>query len=87
MAHQGRETICDWSAQKGEAIKWAAFYSDCEHEVLEVTSGHRITLTYNLYGMCLPGFDLPRLLAISLRRPHRTASRANEADFTIISSA
>jgi hypothetical protein len=30
-------------------IQWAAFYSDCEHEVLEVTSGHRITLTYNLY--------------------------------------
>ncbi|KAK5114956.1 hypothetical protein LTR85_009994 [Meristemomyces frigidus] len=31
------------------AVKWAAFYSDCEHEVLEVTSGHRVTLTYNLY--------------------------------------
>lgn len=30
-------------------IQWAAFYSDCEHEVLEVKSGHRITLTYNLY--------------------------------------
>ncbi|KAH7386267.1 hypothetical protein BKA64DRAFT_645840 [Cadophora sp. MPI-SDFR-AT-0126] len=30
-------------------IRWAAFYSDCEHEVLEVTSGHRVTLTYNLY--------------------------------------
>ena len=27
----------------------AAFYGDCEHEVLEVTSGYRITLTYNLY--------------------------------------
>ena len=31
------------------AIHWAAFYSDCEHEVLTVTAGHRITLTYNLY--------------------------------------
>lgn len=31
------------------AIQWAAFYSDCEHEVLEVTAGHRVTLTYNLY--------------------------------------
>lgn len=27
----------------------AAFYSDCEHEVREVTSGYRLTLTYNLY--------------------------------------
>lgn len=35
--------------QDPAAVKWAAFYSDCEHEVLEVTSGHRITLTYNLY--------------------------------------
>ena len=32
------------------AIQWAAFYSDCEHEVYEVKSGHRITLTYNLYA-------------------------------------
>ena len=71
MAHQGQETICDWSAEKGEAIKWAAFYSDCEHEVLEVISGHRITLTYNLYGMCLPGFDLPSMCwEASLRRNH-----------------
>ena len=31
------------------SISWAAFYSDCEHEVLEVTEGHRLTLTYNLY--------------------------------------
>ena len=53
IAHQGRETVCDWSAEKGDAVQWAAFYSDCEHEVLEVVSGHRITLTYNLYGMCL----------------------------------
>lgn len=32
------------------SLQWAAFYSDCEHEVFEVTSGHRITLTYNLYA-------------------------------------
>ncbi|KAF1820015.1 uncharacterized protein K489DRAFT_300185, partial [Dissoconium aciculare CBS 342.82] len=29
-------------------IQWAAFYSDCELEFLTVTSGHHITLTYNL---------------------------------------
>jgi hypothetical protein len=44
----------DWSANSSNldgstAIQWAAFYSDCEHEVLEVTKGYRITLTYNLY--------------------------------------
>jgi hypothetical protein len=31
------------------AVQWAAFYSDCEHEVHEVTAGHLVTLTYNLY--------------------------------------
>ena len=33
-------------------IQWAAFFSDCEHEVLEVTAGERVTLTYNLYATC-----------------------------------
>ncbi|KAF2014657.1 hypothetical protein BU24DRAFT_349125 [Aaosphaeria arxii CBS 175.79] len=53
VRHAGHSTTFDWgnaSQQNDEAcIQWAAFYSDCEHEVLEVTSGHRITLTYNLY--------------------------------------
>lgn len=49
VAHQGLETIFDWGQKEANKIQWAAFYSDCEHEVLEVKSGHRITLTYNLY--------------------------------------
>ncbi len=39
----------DWSGEEPKAIEWAAFFSDCEHDVAEVTSGHRVTLTYNLY--------------------------------------
>lgn len=51
VRHQGREQVFDWSGEKGSnKIQWAAFFSDCEHEVLEVTSGHRVTLTYNLYS-------------------------------------
>ena len=46
--HQGRQVTFDWSSSS-PATQWAAFYSDVEHEVLPVTSGHRITLTYNLY--------------------------------------
>ncbi|KAF2825159.1 hypothetical protein CC86DRAFT_394877 [Ophiobolus disseminans] len=49
VRHQGNSTIFDWSRSIRD-IQWAAFYSDCEHEVLEVTSGHRITLTYNLFA-------------------------------------
>jgi len=33
----------------GPSIAYAAFFSDTEHEVLEVTSGYRVTVTYNLY--------------------------------------
>ncbi|KAL8915126.1 MAG: hypothetical protein Q9172_006955 [Xanthocarpia lactea] len=43
-----QETILHWGGQDA-MIQWAAFYSDCEHEVKEVIAGHRITLTYNLY--------------------------------------
>jgi hypothetical protein len=49
ISHKGGESVWDWSNETAESIKWAAFYSDCEHEVDEVQSGHRVTLTYNLY--------------------------------------
>jgi hypothetical protein len=58
------ERVWDWSSEKAESISWAAFYSDCEHEVQEVQSGHRVTLTYNLYVR-------ERLGAVL--RPHSTA--------------
>lgn len=49
MSHKGHSTFFDWSNTKSNAIHWAAFYSDCEHEVLAVKTGHRVTITYNLY--------------------------------------
>ncbi|KAL9968022.1 hypothetical protein ACROYT_G026347 [Oculina patagonica] len=30
--------------------QWAAFYTDVEHEIKEITSGYRITLIYHLYS-------------------------------------
>jgi hypothetical protein len=48
VRHGGREVKYDWG-QDAQHVQWAAFYSDCEHEVLPVTSGFRVTLTYNLY--------------------------------------
>ncbi|KAF8341302.1 uncharacterized protein EI90DRAFT_3033424, partial [Cantharellus anzutake] len=32
----------------GTDLEWVAFFSDCEHEVLPVTSGNRVTLTFTL---------------------------------------
>ena len=60
VTHQQEEVVYDWagssSADGTPFVQWAAFYSDCEHEVLEVTSGHRVTLTYNLF--LAPGTSL-----------------------------
>ncbi|GME37252.1 hypothetical protein F5883DRAFT_230388 [Neofusicoccum parvum] len=48
--HVGSSIRYDWDkTQASQALQWAALYSDCEHEVLEVTSGYRVTLTFNLY--------------------------------------
>ena len=57
VLRSARKLVFDWPAasensdeRSGEqAIKWVAFYNDCEHEVHEATSGHRLILTYNLY--------------------------------------
>ncbi|KAL8830788.1 MAG: hypothetical protein Q9170_005571 [Blastenia crenularia] len=49
IKHRGQTADFDWANADPRSIHWAAFYGDCEHEVLEVTSGHRVTLTYNLF--------------------------------------
>ncbi|KAG7090307.1 hypothetical protein E1B28_011905 [Marasmius oreades] len=42
-------TVLSNSPSPNDTIAYVAFFSDVEHEVLPVTSGHRVTLTYNLY--------------------------------------
>ncbi len=49
VKHRGEVVDFTWGDTSQQFIQWAAFYGDCEHEVLQVTKGHRITLTYNLY--------------------------------------
>ncbi|KAJ5344800.1 hypothetical protein N7452_002804 [Penicillium brevicompactum] len=50
VRHHGKEVDFDWSQKSKNTIQWAAFYSDCEHEIKTITAGQRITLTYNLYA-------------------------------------
>jgi len=53
LRHGGKE----WTLDSGKdatgsskpSIRYIAFFSDVEHEVTLVTSGYRVTLTYNLY--------------------------------------
>jgi len=48
IRHQKQHVDFDWSSRSGNYIQWAAFYSDCEQVVETVTTGHRITLVYNI---------------------------------------
>jgi len=61
-AHEGGELVLrhkdhEWKfdansltcSQPSPSLAYVAFYSDIEHEVLKVTSGRRVTVTYNLY--------------------------------------
>ncbi|PIG83852.1 hypothetical protein AARAC_001818 [Aspergillus arachidicola] len=49
VRHGGKEVDFDWAPKSATAIQWAAFYSDCSHEIKTVTEGDRLTLTYNFY--------------------------------------
>ena len=48
VRHQGRETVVDMNLSEPSELAYAAFYADCEHEILPVTEGYRICLVYNL---------------------------------------
>ncbi|KAI0668259.1 hypothetical protein C8Q78DRAFT_980479 [Trametes maxima] len=52
LRHDGKDWTFDAASLLSAApnsIAFAAFFSDVDHEVLRVTSGHRVTVTYNLY--------------------------------------
>ena len=49
--HHKDEIKYDWSSTASDTsstLHWAAFFSDVEHEILPVSEGYRVTLTYNL---------------------------------------
>ena len=51
VRHHKQEIKYDWSSAASDTsstLHWAAFFSDIEHEVLPVSEGYRVTLTYNL---------------------------------------
>lgn len=48
--HDGLQHVFDFSKHSGDTtrIQWAAFYSDCIHEVKPIVEGHRVTITYSI---------------------------------------
>jgi hypothetical protein len=73
VRHNGQEIDFDWQTKSASEIQWAAFYSDCEHEIGKTTDGDRITLTYNLYftepmGGCIPPMSIVDVKTFPLYR-------------------
>ncbi|KAI0761523.1 hypothetical protein BD413DRAFT_485899 [Trametes elegans] len=52
-------------------VAYVAFFSDVEHEVLSVRSGHRVTLTYNLYEQPEPARPISSK-RLTVQHPLRT---------------
>jgi predicted 2-oxoglutarate/Fe(II)-dependent dioxygenase YbiX len=48
VRHQGREVHADLRKEDPSEIAYAAFYADCVHELLPITSGYRLVLVFNL---------------------------------------
>ena len=48
VRHRGREIAADMNVEEPSELAFAAFYADCSHEVRPVTSGHRLSLVFNL---------------------------------------
>lgn len=48
VRHRDREVQLDLRGPEPSEVTFAAFYADCVHEVLPITSGCRLTLVYNL---------------------------------------
>jgi predicted 2-oxoglutarate/Fe(II)-dependent dioxygenase YbiX len=48
VRHREREVQLDLRGADFSELAWAAFYADCVHEVLPITSGCRLVLVYNM---------------------------------------
>lgn len=75
VRHRDHEVCLDLNRADPSGAAFAAFYADCVHEVLPVTSGYRLTLIYNLLRQdggvvpSLPDYGKERAALAALLRP------------------
>ena len=48
VQHDGAQVTLNLASEEVAVARWAAFYSDCQHELRPIASGYRIALIYNL---------------------------------------
>ena len=77
IAHHNDQKIeFKWSSASNEAIQWAALFGGAKYEILPVTSGYCVTLTYKIYTskkrlpIIPPGCPFYQTLENALRTPH-----------------
>ncbi|KAF9441609.1 hypothetical protein P691DRAFT_683343, partial [Macrolepiota fuliginosa MF-IS2] len=86
LRHGGREFSFDGASllktSPPGSVAYIAFFSDVEHEVAKVTSGHRVTITYNLYfdSEKCPPLPMPTTSGIRPEHPFKTALKNCLAD-------
>lgn len=82
LRHRGKEWTFDsgrdLTVERQPSIHYVAFFSDIEHEVTPVISGHRVTLTYNLF---FDDIGLTTVSEKSVSQPLLSTQAENERTF------
>ncbi|MEA2730703.1 MAG: hypothetical protein QOF70_5178 [Acetobacteraceae bacterium] len=85
VRHKDREARLALRCEEQSDLAFAAFYADCVHEVLPVTSGYRLVLVYNLVRRGsgrlpeVPDYDDEQETVVSLLKQWAEAPRCPEA--------
>ena len=86
VRHRDREARLDLSCPEPSQVAFAAFYADCVHEVLPITSGYRLALVYNLRRQGRgqlpepPNYDTEQTRVATLLRQWSAAKDAPDDD-------
>ena len=86
VRHRDREARLDLSCPEPSQVVFAAFYADCVHEVLPITSGYRLALVYNLRRQGRgqlpepPNYDTEQARVVALLRQWSTEKAAPDDD-------
>ena len=89
LRHEDKEVTFDAAALlagRTSSIAYIAFYGDVEHEVTPIVSGHRVTITYNLYFGSLRKPAPPPNLE-TLQPPHASPHTVKEALSSLLDDA
>lgn len=82
VRHKDHEARLDLCSPEPSVATFAAFYADCVHEVLPVTSGCRLTLVYNLLRQGRswlpkpPNYDAEQACLVKLLRQWSTSRQS-----------